>query len=144
MEDSKKKPIMIGVIVVCLVIAGLFTYARRGGGGGGIDSIPEGNMTWVKCSNPSCKAEYEMGERAYFKAVKERVNPMARAMSMPPLACEKCGKDSLFRAEKCANPSCGIVFIQGIAGQNDHADRCPECGQSKIEESRKRRLSGQE
>jgi hypothetical protein len=144
MEDSKKKPIMIGVIVVCFIVAGLFTYARRGSGGGGINSIPEDKMTWVKCSNPSCKAEYEMGERAYYNAVKERVDPMARAMSMPPLTCEKCGKDSLFRAFKCANQSCGAVFIRGISGQNDHQDRCPECGQSETEEIRKRRLSGQE
>jgi len=144
MEDSKKKPIMIGVIIVCFAVAGLVFFMKGSGGSGGINSIPESNMTWVKCSNPSCKAEYEMGERAYFTAVKERANPMARASSPPPLVCEKCGKDSLFRAEKCANPSCGIVFIQGIAGQNDHADRCPECGQSKIEEIRKRRLSGQE
>ena len=143
MEDSKKKPIMIGVIVVCLVVAGLFTYARRGGGGG-IDSIPESNMTWVKCSNPSCKAEYEMGERAYHTAMKERSNPQPRSMSPSALTCEKCSKDSLFRAEKCANTSCGIVFIQGIAGQNDFSDRCPKCGQSETEEIRKRRLSGQE
>ncbi len=144
MEDSKKKPIMIGVIIVCFAVAGLVFFMKGSGGSGGINSIPEGNMTWVKCSNPSCKTEYEMGERAYFTAVKERVNPMARSSSPPPLACEKCGKDSLFRAEKCANTSCGTVFIQGIAGPNDHADRCPKCGQSEIEEIRKRRLSGQE
>ena len=141
MEESKKKPIMIGVIVVCLVVAGLFTYARRGGGGG-IDSIPESNMTWVKCSNPSCKAEYEMGQKAFYKGQQERLNPMAR--TTPPLTCEKCSKDSLFQAVKCANPACGMVFIRSIAGANDHFDRCPKCGQSETEEIRKRRLSGQE
>lgn len=144
MEDSKKKPIMIGVIVVCFAVAGFVFFMKGSGGGGGINDIPEDKMIWVKCSNPNCNAEYEMGERAYFKAMKERVNPMARTMSMPPLVCEKCGKDSLFRAVKCANPSCGIVFIQGIAGQNDHPDRCPKCGQSETEEIRNRRLSGQE
>jgi len=142
MEDSKKKPIMIGVIVVCLGVAGAVTLMRSSGGGSGIDALPDDETTWVKCNNPSCKAEYEMSIKAFYKAQQERVNPMAR--TTPPLTCEKCGKDSLYQAEKCANPSCGAVFIRGISGQNDLPDRCPECGQSKIEESRKRRLSGQE
>ena len=139
MEDSKKKPIMIGVIVVCIIVAGLITFARRGGGSGGIDSIPDDKMTWVKCNNPKCKAEYEMSEKQYHKEVRGRFNPLARTPT--PLTCEKCGKDSLFQAFKCANPSCGFVFIRGIAGQNDHSDRCPECGQSKTEEIRKKRMA---
>ena len=140
MEDSRKKPIMIGVIVVCLIIAGLVTFARRGsGGGGGLDSIPDDKMTWVKCSNPKCKAEYEMSEKQYFKEMEKRFNPMAR--TTPPLTCEKCGKDSLFRAIKCANPACGVVFIRDSV-PNDIFDRCPECKQSETEEIRKKRLAG--
>ena len=135
MEESKKKPIMIGVIVVCFILAGLYTYARRRGGSGSIDDIPDDKMTWVKCSNPSCKAEYEMGEKQYHKDMQERFDPRAR--TSPPLACEKCSKDSLFQAVKCANSSCGIIFIKGIAGKNDHPDRCPECKQSETEEIRK-------
>ena len=142
MEDSRKKPIMIGVIVVCLVVAGLITFARRGGGGGGgLDTIPSDQMTWVKCNNPGCNAEYEMSEREFYKLQQERLNPMAR--TAPPLTCEKCGKDSIYKAEKCANPSCGTVFISGSV-PNDFADRCPKCKQSATEEIRKRRLSGQE
>jgi hypothetical protein len=142
MEDSKKKPIMIGVIVVCLGVAGAVTLMRSSGGGSGIDGISDDKMTWVKCSNPSCKAEYEMSTKALYEAQKERLDPMARGAT--PLTCEKCSKDSLFQAVKCVNPSCGIVFIRSIAGANDLFDRCPKCGQSEIEESRKRRLSGQE
>ena len=141
MEDSKKKPIMIGVIVVCLVAAGLITFARRGGGGSGLDAIPSDKMTWVKCNNQSCNAEYEMSEREYFKLQQERLNPMAR--TAPPLPCEKCSKDSLFRALKCPNPSCGVVFFRDSV-PNDFFDRCPKCKQSETEEIRKRRLSGQE
>ena len=140
MEDSRKKPIMIGVIVVCIVLAGLITFARRGGGGSGINSIPEDKMTWVKCSNPSCKAEFEMKERQYHESLRERINPNPNA-GPSPLTCEKCGKDSVFQAYKCANPSCGIVFIRGIAGRNDLPDRCPECKQSETEEIRKKRLA---
>ena len=140
MEDSKKKPVMIGVIVVCIIVAGLITLARRGGGdGGGINDIPEGKMTWVKCSNPSCNAEYEMSEKQYVKDMQERFNPMSRTQT--PLICEKCAKESLFQAVKCANPSCGIVFIKGIAGPGDHPDRCPKCKQSETEEIRRNRLA---
>jgi hypothetical protein len=139
MEDSKKKPIMIGVIVVCLVVAGLITFARRGGGSD-IDGISDDKMTWVKCSNPSCNAEYEMSEKAFFKAQQERFNPMARGAT--PLTCEKCSKDSLFQAVKCVNPSCGTVFIRSIAGANDYFDRCPKCKQSETEEIRKKRMAG--
>ena len=138
MEDSKKKPIMIGVIVVCLVIAGLVTFARRGGDTG-IDSIADDKMTWVKCGNKSCNAEYEMGEKQYYKAMEERFNPMAR--TSPPLTCEKCGKDSVFRAVKCVNSACGAVFFRDSV-PNDHPDRCTECGQSETEEIRKKRLAG--
>ena len=139
MEDSKKKPIMIGVIVVCLVVAGLITFARRGGGGGGIDDIPDDKMTLVKCNNPKCNAVYEMSEKQYFKQIQERFNPMAR--STPAVTCEKCGEDSVFRAIKC--PYCGEIFFRDSV-PNDIFDRCPKCKRSATEESRKRRLSGQE
>jgi len=139
MEDSRKKPIMIGVIIVCFAVAGLVFFTRGSGGGGGISDIPDDKMTWVKCRNTSCNAEYEMGEKAYYETMNERFNPMVR--STPALTCEKCGKDSVFRGEKCANPSCGIVFVRGILGQNDFDDRCPECKQSKTEEIRKKRLA---
>jgi hypothetical protein len=139
MEDSKKKPIMIGVIVVCLIIAGLITFARRGGGSGGLDDIPDDKMTWVKCNNSSCNAEYEMSEKQYFKAMEERFNPMSR--TAPPLTCEKCSKDSLFRACKCVNPTCGEVFFRDSV-PNDLFDRCPKCKQSETEEIRKQRISG--
>jgi predicted Zn-ribbon and HTH transcriptional regulator len=139
MED-RKKPIMIGVIVVCLVVAGLITFARRGGSGGGIGSIPESEMIWVKCNNPDCKAEYQMSKREYYEEQKKRFNPLAR--STPALTCKECGKDSLYKAVKCEN--CGYVFIEGISGQNDFPDRCPKCKHSATEDSRKRRRSGQE
>ncbi|MHC4323934.1 MAG: hypothetical protein ACYSUX_06650 [Planctomycetota bacterium] len=136
MEDSKKKPIMIGVIIVCLVIAGLVTFARRGGSGSGIEGIPDDEMTWVKCGNKSCNAEYEMGKKQYLKAMQERFNPMAR--TAPPLTCETCGKESIFQAMKCANPACGAIFFRDSV-PNDHFDRCTKCGQSETEEIRERR-----
>ena len=138
MEDSKKKPIMIGVIAVCLIVAALVTFARRGGSSG-IEGLSDDKMTWVKCNNPSCKAEYQMSEKEYFKGQQERINPLAR--TTPALTCEKCGKDSLYRAEKCENPACGAVFFLN-SFPNDFPDRCPECKQSKTEEIRRNRMSG--
>ena len=136
MEESKRKPIMIGVIIVCLAVAGIYTYSRSGGGGGTVDSIPEGEQIWVKCANDSCGATYQTGKRAYFKFIEDNAQPMSP--SAPPLTCEKCGEQSGYRAEKCTNPACGIVFFRG-AVPNDFADRCPECDQSETEEIRNRR-----
>ena len=142
MEDSKKKPIMIGIIVVGLGVAGLVTF-MGGGDGGGVDSLSDDKTVWVKCNNPACNAEYEMGEKSYYKELEANINPNPMARSAPALPCKECNKQSLYGAEKCANPDCGIVFIQGIAGQNDFQDRCPDCGKSETEESRKRRMAEQ-
>ena len=105
----------------------------------GIESIPETDMIWVKCKNSDCKAVYQMGKRAYFKYIEENMDPMA--MVAPPLVCEKCAKKSIYRAEKCGNLDCGLVFLRGSV-PNDFADRCPACGNSNIEEQRKRRRAG--
>ncbi len=102
-------------------------------------AISDDKMTWVKCNNPKCKAEYQMSEKEYFKSMEERFNPMAR--TVPALTCEKCGKDSLFRACKCVNPACGVVFFRDSV-PNDLFDRCPECGHSETEDIRKQRMGG--
>lgn len=140
MEDSRKKPIMIAVIVVCLGVAGAVTYLRSGGSAGGIDSLPDDKMTWVKCNNPQCKAEYEMSEKEYFKDIQARINP-ASMLSTPALVCQKCDKPSVYKAYKCGNPNCGHVFISGIV-PNDFPDRCPDCKRSETEEIRKARKAG--
>jgi hypothetical protein len=123
------------VIVVCFVGAGViaYKYIFTSGGSYTVDSIPDEEMTWVKCNNPACKAEYQMSLKAYFKYVEEHGNPMAP--TAPPLICKECGKPSCFRAEKCTNPDCGIVFFRNSV-PNDHADRCPECGHSETQEKR--------
>jgi hypothetical protein len=142
MEDSKKKPVMIGVIVVCLGVAGL-VFKMSSGDDGGIGSISDDEMRWVKCRNPECSAEYEVGLKTYFKDLAENMNPNPMATSATALTCKECDKRSLYAAKKCANTACGIVFNEGISGPDDHADRCPDCGQSEIEEVRKRRLAGE-
>jgi len=137
MDESKKKPVMIAIIVVCLIAAGAIIWGTRSGGGGTIDDIPDDELTWVKCMNKSCNAEYQMSLKEYYKTVSEAtVNPMAPP---PGLICKECGEPSVYKAEKCQNPECGIVFRSGSV-PNDFQDRCPKCGKSATEELRKARL----
>ncbi|MCP4257269.1 MAG: hypothetical protein GY774_07045 [Planctomycetes bacterium] len=97
------------------------------------DIIPKPEMTWVLCSNEICKAKYQIGLKEYFKYIEANANPMGPA---PALTCKKCDEPSVYKAEKCQNPACGIVFPSGSV-PNDFADRCPECKRSETEEIRK-------
>ena len=143
MDESKKKPVMIAVIVICLVAAGAIFWGTRSGGGGSISDIPDSEKTWVICLNKSCNAQYEMSLKEYYKFLRDNANPMAP--SAPAMTCETCGEPSVYKAEKCQNPACGIVFRSGSV-PNDHADRCPKCKQSATEElreARKRQMAGE-
>jgi len=136
MEESKKKAVMIGVIVVSVVLAiVIFSKSRSGSKGSSLDAF-KGELMWVKCSNPDCEAEYQMDKKEYF----EYVQTHARPGGMEPLACEKCGENSIHRAVKC--PECGTVFFYGQAGPQDFRDRCPKCNYSATEERRKARRGG--
>ena len=134
MEDSKKKPIMIGVVVACLVLAGVITFMRSSGSPGGLDKMQRGEMMWVKCNNPDCKSEYQIDKKDYFKYVEEHADPIR--MNVPPLVCKDCGEESVFRAIKCEK--CELVFFKAAAAPGGGiTDRCPECGYSKQEELRR-------
>jgi hypothetical protein len=132
---------MIAVIVVCLVAAGAVFWGTKSGGGGSIDDISESEMTWVICMNKSCNATYEMSLKEYYKFVTANATPMGPP---PALTCKECGEPSVYKAEKCQNAACGIVFRSGSV-PNDFEDRCPKCGQSateEIREARKREMAG--
>ena len=98
-------------------------------------SVPESAKTWVKCLNDSCQAEYQIGLRGYVKYIEANFDPMSP--HAPTLTCEKCGEQSILRAQKYTNLTCGKVFIRD-AYPKGLPDRCPECGRSDIEEKRKR------
>jgi phage FluMu protein Com len=132
MQENKKKLLMISVIVVSLAIAAAVTFFVRDVSQG-IDSIGKDEKMLVKCSNPSCNAEYETGKREYYEFLQKNANPMSGAT--PPLICEKCKMESIYRAIVCEN--CNSTFFYGEA-QNDFKDRCPKCGFSKTEEMRKK------
>ena len=97
MDEEKKKMVKIGIVVVCLIAAGVIWHATREKETG-IPSIPADKTTWVKCNNPDCKAEYEMQLREYFEEVEKLAT--GAMLIAPPIKCKKCGKESILRAEK--------------------------------------------
>lgn len=129
-----KNTIYLIIIVVCLVLAAVIFFATRSGGPAGIESIPEGELTWVMCNNPDCKARYQMPLREFFKQIEERMRANPTMMQTPALVCKDCQEESVYRAVKC--PKCEHMFFYG--NPNDFNDRCPECGYSQMEEDRKR------
>jgi ribosomal protein L40E len=131
MEEGKKKIIMIGIIMACIVAAIVITVATQSGSSeGGIDSIKRGEMIWIKCRNPKCEEAWQMDKRDYF----EYIEKYRIGMTVPAIACSKCGDKEGYRAEKCEK--CGNIFERG-AVSGDLADRCPKCRYSAQEELRK-------
>jgi predicted Zn-ribbon and HTH transcriptional regulator len=127
------------IIAVCILVAGVVFMKTRSGGSGGIDSVDENAMVWMKCRG--CNQSYEMPQKQYYEEVSEAMKTTSTAMMFtPPLTCQKCGQKKAFLAEKC--PNCGEIFFTGSI-PNDFPDRCPKCKHSKTEDSRKARLSQQ-
>lgn len=139
MEESKKKPIMIGVIIVCLLLAAVIAYKYSFSPEEAGKDVFTGQLIWVKCSNTDCGEAYQISKKGYFDSIEELVR-QKMSMEAPPLVCEKCGKESAYRAEKC--PKCEVTFFRGAAGRGDFADRCPECSYSESEEIRKQAREG--
>lgn len=118
MDAEKKKFILIGIIVVCLIAAAGIAYF--GTVGGSEQTLKGGESMWVKCAN--CGAEYQMDKKDYY------MPGGISSVTGPP--CKKCGETALSVAIKC--PKCGVVFAaSSVAG--DVRDRCPECGYSQHE-----------
>ncbi len=131
MDEAKRKPIMIGIIVVCLGLAAYITFG--GGGAQKIEETPEDAMVWMKCVNPRCNSGttvFELNKREYQAFQKEHIEEE----TTPPLDCQKCGKLSAFLAKAC--PKCGNVFMSGEAGRTEISDRCPKCKYSAREEAK--------
>jgi len=120
------------------LLGGVITYITHPVESG--TEVFKGQLVWVKCSNPDCEEAYQMDKKVYFDSVEELVRQNPMSMQTPPLVCQKCGKENIYRAEKCEK--CGLIFFRGAAGRGDFADRCPECGYSRSEEIRKRVREG--
>jgi len=95
--------------------------------------VDDSDAMWAKCKNENCGAAYQISMKYYFRYLKKHQDPMS--MKPPNLVCKKCGKESIYRAEKCGK--CGLVFKRG-AVPHDFADRCPTCKYSKTEDRRRR------
>jgi hypothetical protein len=132
MEESKKKPIMIAVIVVCLAAAGAITWKTTSKKRYTLDEIPDDRMSWVKCRNPDCGAEYQIRLKDYYRYIEEHGDPSV--MMVPALICKTCEEESVYAAVKCEK--CETVFEKGWK-RGDFEDRCPKCDYSKIETDRR-------
>jgi hypothetical protein len=132
-----KNTIYVIVIAVCLLLAIIIFIKGRSGGSGGLESMKRGELFWVMCNNPKCKATYQIDKVDYHTEIREKIraNPTSM-MQTPPLTCKKCGENSVYRAFKC--PKCEHMFFYGKTGDFD--DRCPKCGFSKMEDDRKKAL----
>jgi predicted Zn-ribbon and HTH transcriptional regulator len=126
-----KNAIYGGIILVCLIVAGIVVFATRSGGSGGIGSLSNDNQKWVICL--ACNASYEMGERDFWEQLKEKSAEIANPRLAARLTCQKCGKDAVVEAIKCEK--CGEVFPKGVV-QGDYQDRCPKCKFSAMEARR--------
>ena len=133
MEDSVKKPIMVVLIVACLVLAVVVTVKTRKKAGGIPKKFAEEEV-WVKCRNTACESEYEVNKLYYHEYIVEN----RTGLTAPPLVCEECSEDSVYKAFKCTNPDCEIVFEAWSAGMAEREDRCPKCNRSESEEEAKR------
>lgn len=139
MEESKKKPIMIGVIVACLVVAGGITlFSRSDGGADGVPADFANKFTWMKCRNPDCGNEWKISLKDYYGFIEDyRINNPS-VFADPAYICPKCNEESGYEAVKCEQ--CGLIFEKN-AVPRDFEDRCPKCKFSKIEKQRAERAA---
>jgi len=136
MDQNNRKVALVGVAVVCLTCAAWFfwrsTAASRGGG---IETIDRREKVLMKCTNPVCQTLYEMDKRDCFEQLEAQIRKRPMSQATPALVCQKCGKETAYRAIKCGQ--CSHVFLHG-AKRNDYADRCPQCRYSQQEQDRKK------
>ncbi|MHC4155264.1 MAG: hypothetical protein ACYST6_10135 [Planctomycetota bacterium] len=131
MPDNIKKPVLIAVVLGCLASAAAVTLVTRSKTGGIPKSFAK-EMTWVKCRNPNCGAQYQITKKEYFVYVEK--NQDWQAAGAPALICDNCGEPGIYRAVKCDN--CSLVFEMGSVPL-DFQDRCPKCKFSKLEHDKK-------
>ena len=129
-----KRKIILIALACCLFLVAVIFFTTRSEDLTGIPDL-KGEITWVKCNNPDCGISYEMAMRDYYQLVDSKQKE-TESVSMLPIACKKCGKESVFRAVKCEK--CQAVFFYVFGSVEDYADRCPGCGFSKLVEASKK------
>ena len=131
MDEDKKKKVMLGLIISCIVLAiGITVVTNKGGSGGGSRSNEPVQML---CMNEECGAEFELSTEEYREYMMQGGMMGPGPMAQMPIECTECGMQSAFRAVMCKE--CEVVFMQDYSS-GDFPDRCPECGYSDIEARR--------
>ncbi len=132
MDEEKKKKIMLGLIISCIVLAvGITAVTNMGGGGGGGSRSNE--PVQMLCMNEECGMDFELSTKEYREYMMQGGMMGPGPMSQTPLECPECGMQSAFRAVMCKE--CEAVFMQDYSSE-DFPDRCPDCGYSEIEARR--------
>ncbi|MHC4757686.1 MAG: hypothetical protein ACYTE8_03425 [Planctomycetota bacterium] len=131
------KPLMVGLIVLCLVLAVVAYIYLLPEEGSGIEDLA-GIPIWVKCNNPDCNAEFETDEAEFRAMIGEEKKKNPLFPGSPPVACKQCSQMSLLEAVKCPKAECGAVFFYGELGPREFRDKCPKCGYSATQEKRKK------
>ena len=132
MNEQTKKNLAIGLVVVCLLVAGTMFYRSFFGGGSGGGSTGDRQVA-LMCA--SCGGfEVSVDE---FREMMSQQGP-GGMMMMPgqdaAMECPKCGKKSCYPAQKCKQ--CETIFVFGQARDKRYPDRCPKCSFSSIEDRR--------
>lgn len=126
MDEGKKKQVMIGVVVLCLVLAAVITIATN------TDSSGPKSPVNLRCANQKCNYIYELSQKEYKNQIEE-LGPKSPNWK-PRLACPECSKNSAFVARKCQK--CDEIFLPNP--RQKYPDKCTKCGYSPREERRKR------
>lgn len=127
-----KNLICVGIIAVCLIVAGVMFFG--GGSEGGLEDISDDEQVWTICME--CNDAQQMGMKQYYTDLSEKSRELANPMATAYLTCGACNKDAVTQAEKCEK--CGKVFRKG-AIKGDYPDKCPECKHSPTEARYKER-----
>ncbi len=128
MDEDKKKKVMLGLIILCLILAvGITVMNNMGGGGSGSRSNEPIQML---CMNQECKMDFELSSKEYSEQIMQGGMMGPGPMAQTPIECPECSMRSAFRAVKCNE--CETIFMQDYTSE-DFPDRCPKCDYSDIE-----------
>ena len=130
MEEDKKKKVMLGLIILCLVLAvGITAVTNMGGSSSSRSNEP----VQMLCMNEECGMDFELSTEEYREHMMQGGMMGPGPMAQTPIECSECGMQSAFRAVICKE--CELVFMQDYTS-GDFPDRCPECDYSDIEARR--------
>jgi len=130
MEESSDKVVPIVFLIICLAAAAGIVhniYFNKK-----TSPAIEARRTLMKCSECGEVVEMDVKE---FQRKWEKLMRQTDPEQPPIFDCPKCGNKTLKPARIC--PKCGEIFIEDMFSKG-FADKCPKCGYSAAEESRKR------